>query len=159
VSQSPRPARLERLLGPQNVARAKFGLDLAAMLVAVPVAYALRLESLGDLEPYAPAIIISTLALLPVAVALELRLGLHRQVWRRVSFPDLAGLGAAAAAIGVTLGLVQAALALLVGPTPRSVPLLASLIAAAGLAAPRLGRRGQLARIARSSGPRPAGRP
>lgn len=116
----------------------KFLLDLALWTLAAPLAMALRLEGLPS--PYWEATWVYTLLGIPVKALLIALFGLHRQAWSRVGVRDLVRLGTAVGLGGAVL-LAFAVVLRAYLPMPRSVPLIAMVLAFLLLGGVRLGVR------------------
>lgn len=116
----------------------KFLLDLLLWTLAAPLAFGLRLD--GFPIRYWEATWMYTLLGIPVKALLIALFGLHRQAWSRVGVRDLVRLGLAIGLGGaILLGFAWVLNAYL--PMPRSVPLIAAVLAFLLLGGVRLGVR------------------
>lgn len=116
----------------------KFLIDLAIWTLAAPLAMILRLEGLPP--SYWEATWVYVLLGIPVKALFIAYFGLHRQAWSRIGVRDLVRLGLAVGLGGVVL----LSFALVLGtylPLPRSVPLIATVLAFLLLGGMRLGVR------------------
>ncbi|RTH28098.1 polysaccharide biosynthesis protein, partial [Thermus scotoductus] len=116
----------------------KFLLDLALWTLAAPLAMALRIEGLPP--SYWETTWVYALLGIPVKALLIALFGLHRQAWRRVGVRDLVQLGTAVGLGGAVL-LAFAVVLRAYLPMPRSVPLIAMVLAFLLLGGVRLGVR------------------
>ncbi|MDM7324693.1 MAG: nucleoside-diphosphate sugar epimerase/dehydratase [Thermus sp.] len=116
----------------------KFLIDLAIWTLAAPLAMILRLEGLPP--SYWEATWVYVMLGIPVKALFIAYFGLHRQAWSRIGVRDLVRLG-----LAVGLGeVVLLSFALVLGthlPLPRSVPLIATVLAFLLLGGMRLGVR------------------
>jgi FlaA1/EpsC-like NDP-sugar epimerase len=104
-------------------------------LLAPVVAYGLRLELLG--REFLKAALVFGAIVAPLKLYAMLRLGLHRQGWRKVSTRDAANVLRAVAVVTLLLFGLGFSLQRLIF-LPRSVPLIEGLLAAGGLCGLRL---------------------
>lgn len=104
----------------------KFAIDLLLWSAAVPLAYLLRLETIP--ARYAPSVLIYLAIGIPVRATLIWVFGLHRQVWSMVGAQDLFNLTAAVGLDAVVMFFGAFGLRGWVF-VPRSVPLIAGIVA------------------------------
>ncbi len=103
----------------------QFAIDLFFWSLAVPLAYALRLDD--DWARYAFPLSMYVLIGIPLKVLLIFHFGLHRQVWTKISANDLLTL---MRAIGIESLILTALFTLApTGAVPRSTPLMSAGLA------------------------------
>lgn len=116
----------------------KFIIDILLWLSAVPVAFVLRLDN--PWLHFGRALLVYTLAGIPVKIAIEYAFGLHLQKWRSVGVRDLYAL-VKAVSLGTVLLSAIAFFARFDYPVPRSVPLIEGGLALLMLGGVRLAVR------------------
>jgi len=110
-------------------------IDVLLVLLAVPIAYALRLET-GVLE-YVPDLLMTTFAMLPFALAILTYHPVSTQTWHKVGIRDMVALLRVSLFLGAALLLVK----ILTGDTvavPKSVLLLYPTVVMLLISIPRL---------------------
>ncbi len=114
----------------------KLFVDLTLWIAAVPLAFWLRLEENWLNFPEGLAVL--TLLSVPLSIILSRRAALYRRSWHKLGLRDLLVLGAVVATSTAILELF-----ILVGklPAPRSVPLIAGMLAVLTMGGARLATR------------------
>jgi len=121
-----------------NRLRLKFITDILLWLAAAPLAFMLRLDN--PWLHFSKALLVYTLAGIPVKIAIEYAFGLHLQTWRSVGVRDLYAL-VKAISLGTVLLSAIAFFVRLDYPVPRSVPLIEGGLALLMLGGVRLAVR------------------
>lgn len=109
------------LVGRMKKVQLKFLADILAWLIAAPLAFVLRLDN--PWVHYRNAILLYTLAGIPIKAAIEYVFGLYLQTWRSIGVRDLYAL-VKAVSLGTVLLSALAFFIRLDFPVPRSVPLI-----------------------------------
>lgn len=110
-------------------------IDVLLVLLAIPIAYTLRLE-IGVLE-YVPDLMMTTIAMLPFALAVLTYKPISAQTWHKVGIRDMVALLRVAAFLGVSLLVVKLLTGDLVA-VPKSVLLMYPSLVLLFLSIPRL---------------------
>ncbi|MEX0598989.1 MAG: nucleoside-diphosphate sugar epimerase/dehydratase, partial [Rhodothermales bacterium] len=114
----------------------KFAIDLVLWVVTIPLAFWMRLEDQWLTLPGALAVLV--LVSIPIMAILIYRAALYRRSWQKLGFRDLLALAAAVTTLTVILEVIT-----IVGltPVPRSVPLIAGMLAMLMLGSARVAAR------------------